>query len=157
MHRKYDTEYFIDTINKIRSIRPNISITTDVIVGFPEETDEDFNECLETCKKINFSKIHVFPYSKRDGTLAALMKQVNDKVKKDRSKKLILLSNELEESYYNNYLNKEVEVLIEEEKNNKSIGHTSNYLKVTTNDIYPKNTIVKVKIYKVEDNNIYAK
>ena len=157
MHRKYDINYFIDKINTIRSIRPNISITTDVIVGFPEETDEDFNNCLEVCKLINFSKIHVFPYSKRDGTLAAKMKQVNDSIKKDRTKKLLSLSEELEKKYYQNYLNKEVEVLIEEIKDNKSIGHTFNYLKVIIDDIYDRNNLVKVKIYKIDNLDIYAK
>ena len=85
MNRKYDLKYYEDKINRIRSIRPNISITTDIIVGFPYETDELFNSTLEFAKKMNFSKIHVFPYSKREGTSAAIMpNQVDDKIKKIR-------------------------------------------------------------------------
>lgn len=82
MNRKYDTKYFIEKINKIRKIRPDISITTDVIVGFPNETDKNFNETIETIKKVDFSKLHVFPYSKREGTKAATMEgQIKEDVK----------------------------------------------------------------------------
>lgn len=131
MNRKYDTEYFLNKINKIREIRPNISITTDVIVGFPNETDYDFDKTVEFIKKVNFSKIHVFPYSKRNGTVAASMKnQVDGKIKKDRAHILLELSNELEKEYYNKFLNNDVEVLIERFKDGKYIGHTSNYLEV---------------------------
>ena len=84
MNRKYNTKYFIDKINQIRSIKPNISITTDVIVGFPGETEEDFNETYNFIKQVNFSKIHVFPYSKRDGTKASKMSNhVKESVKKE--------------------------------------------------------------------------
>lgn len=87
MNRKYDKKYFIDKINKIRSIRPTISITTDVIVGFPGETEEEFNETIDTIKKVNFSKLHVFPYSKRDGTAASLMdNQIDDVTKREELK-----------------------------------------------------------------------
>ena len=84
MNRKYDTKYFLDKINVIRSIRPDISITTDVIVGFPGETKEEFNETCEFSKKIGFSKIHVFPYSRRSGTKADTMpNQIDEQVKKE--------------------------------------------------------------------------
>ena len=71
MNRRYDMKYYIDKINKIKKIRPNIAITTDVIVGFPNETDEDFKETVNNIKKIGFTELHVFPYSKREGTKAA--------------------------------------------------------------------------------------
>lgn len=158
MFRKYDTKYFIDKINKIRSIRKDISITTDIIVGFPGETEDDFIETYNFAKNIGFSKIHVFPFSKRNGTKAASMdNQVKESDKTNRVDKLIRLSNELEYNYNSNYLNKEVEVLIEEIVDGKSIGHTSNYLKVVIDGVYDKNTFVKVSIYKVDVEEVYAK
>ena len=87
MNRKYNKDYFYNKITEIRKIRPDISITTDCIVGHPYETEDDFQEYLDFCKKIKFSKIHVFPYSVRAGTASAAMPQVNPNIKKDRSKK----------------------------------------------------------------------
>lgn len=147
MHRKYDLNYFENKIKEIRNIRPLIAITTDIIVGFPEETDEMFLSTYEFSKKIAFSKIHVFPYSKRDGTVASNMNQVDDSVKTKRVQKLLELSNILECEYESKFINKEVEVLIEEVKENESIGHTSNYLKVSIKDSLNKNTTVRT-IYK---------
>lgn len=144
MKRKYNLEYFINKINEIRKIRPDISITTDIIVGFPEETDEMFNKTIETAKIIKFSKIHVFPYSKRNDTVASKMKEVCSTVKTNRVHKLLELSNELEKEYNNKFIGSEVEVLIEEVKDNQSIGHTSNYLKVTIDKKLDRNKIYKV-------------
>lgn len=136
MNRKYDLTYFEEKIKTIRSIRPDISISTDIIVGHPYETDELFNECFEFAKNIKFSKIHVFPYSPREGTASSKMpEQVPGNIKKERVDKLIKLSNELEEEYFNKFKGKIVDVLIEECDNNISIGHTSNYLKVTLNEV----------------------
>ncbi len=135
MNRKYNLAYFEERIEKIRKIRPNISISTDIIVGHPHETDELFNDCLNFAKKINFSKIHVFPYSPRVGTVSAKMpNQVPGNIKKERARKLIDLSNELENNYFQKFKGTDVDVLIEECDNNVSIGHTSNYLKVTLNE-----------------------
>ncbi len=159
MNRKYNTEYFYKKIEQIRKIRPNISITTDVIVGFPNETLEDFKSTLAFIKKIEFSKIHVFPYSKREGTVAASMKnQIDDKEKKDRVKNLIALSNILEEKYYSKFLNKEVEVLVERKIGNMYVGHTSNYLEVmieSEEDLI--NKLIKVKINEIKSNKCFAK
>ena len=115
MNRKYDLKYFFDKIDMIRSVRPDISITTDVIVGFPGETEEMFLETMETCKKINFSKIHAFPYSERKGTKASMMDgKVPESVKHERVKKLLELSEKLEKSYYDKFKGKNKDVLIEE-------------------------------------------
>ena len=144
MNRKYDLKYYENKINRIRSIRPDISITTDIIVGFPYETDELFEYTLEFAKKMNFSKIHVFPYSKREGTSAAIMpNQVDDKVKKMRVKKLMELSDKLEKEYYDKFKGKDLDILIEECDNNVSIGHTSNYLMVTLNECLTVGEIYK--------------
>ena len=144
MNRKYDLAYYEEKINKIRSISPDISITTDIIVGFPYETDELFSETLEFSKKMNFSKIHVFPYSIRVGTAAASMpNQVDEVTKKVRVKKLMALSKKQEKEYYEKFKGKELDILVEECDNNVSIGHTSNYLMVTLNE-----NLLVGKIYK---------
>lgn len=153
MNRKYDTKYFLNKINEIRSIRPLMSITTDVIVGFPYETDELFKETCDFVKKVGFTKIHVFPYSRRKGTKADLMpNQVDERVKKERVNKLIEISNELEKKYLEKFINKDVLVLIETNENNISIGHTGNFLKVVVNGKYEKNSFINVKITKIIDN-----
>lgn len=142
MNRKYDLKYFFDKIDMIRSVRPDISITTDVIVGFPGETEEMFLETMQTCKKINFSKIHAFPYSERKGTKASMMDgKVPESVKHERVKKLLELSDSLEKSYYDKFKGKKLDVLIEEVNESGSKGHTSNYLMVHTNEKLQKGEI----------------
>jgi len=131
MNRKYNKEYFIDKINKIRSIRPYISITTDVIVGFPGETEELFKETIDTINKIRFSKIHVFPFSLRKGTEAEKMpNHIDDVTKKNRVKQLIKISKDLEIEYFNKFINKKVIFLPEIYKEGYVIGHTGNYLSI---------------------------
>ena len=153
MNRKYDLKYFKDKIETIRKIRKDISITTDVIVGFPGETEDDFKETINTCKEIGFSKIHVFPYSVRHGTKAENMpNQVPENIKKERVSKLIEVSNQLEHNYLDKFIGKEVIVLIENSNDNKSVGHTDNYLKVFINSREEHNTLVKVLINKRVDN-----
>lgn len=135
MNRKYDLKYYEEKIKKIRMIRPDISITTDIIVGFPYETDKLFNETLEFSRKMNFSKIHVFPYSIRLGTSAANMpNQVDESIKKERVKKLMDLSKTMEKEYYNKFVGKELDILVEECDNDVSIGHSSNYLMIRLNE-----------------------
>ena len=142
MNRKYDLKYFFDKIDMIRSVRPDISITTDVIVGFPGETEEMFLETMETCKKINFSKIHAFPYSERKGTKASMMDgKVPESVKHERVKKLLELSEKLEKSYYDKFKGKNKDVLIEEVNEFGSKGRTSNYLMVHTDEKLQKGEI----------------
>ncbi|MBE6140406.1 MAG: tRNA (N(6)-L-threonylcarbamoyladenosine(37)-C(2))-methylthiotransferase MtaB [Firmicutes bacterium] len=136
MNRKYDLNYFKNKIQEIRRIRPDISITTDIIVGFPGETEQNFLETLKTSEQLNFAQIHVFPYSKREGTKAALMEnQIDEKIKKDRVKRLIELSKSLEKKYYEKFKNKELDILVENIENNKSYGHTSNYLYVELDEL----------------------
>ena len=146
MNRKYDKAFFINKINEIRNIRPLVNITTDCIVGFPGETEELFNETLETIKLVNFSKVHVFPYSKRNGTVAAsLDNQVDETEKKKRALTLIKLSDELNLKYNELFVGKEEEVLIET-NHDGAIGHTSNYLKVIINEELKHNEFYQVKI-----------
>lgn len=151
MNRKYDLSYFFEKIKKIREIRPNISITTDVIVGFPGETTELFEQTIKTCRDLEFAKIHVFPYSERQGTKAMeLPNHIESNEKKRRARELLLVSKELEIAYANKFLNKQVEVLIEEDKDGYSYGHTSNYLHVKINKKLKHNTFVTVTITKVD-------
>ena len=157
MNRKYDMDKYIDIINKLREIRPNINITTDLIVGFPTETEEDFKESLTNASLIKFGKIHVFPYSKRDGTVASKMNNiVSDIDKKRRTHEMLELSNKLENEYYNKFINKELDVLIEEVKDGISTGHTSNYIKVIINEELEHNKIYNVQIDKVDGINVYG-
>ena len=151
MNRKYDTKYFLDKIAEIRSIRPDIAISTDIIVGFPGETDELFEETMEISKKIGFSKIHVFPYSIRNNTPAAKFKnQVDGNIKKDRVRRLIELSEELEKKYMNKFIDKKVEVLIERTVDGYSYGHTSNFLDVKVKGEFKQEDIINVKINDVD-------
>ena len=151
MNRKYDLNYFFNKIKEIRSIRPEISITTDVIVGFPGETEELFQNTINTCKDLELTKMHVFPYSIRKGTVAeTLPNHLDQSIKKDRARRLLEVSKELEKNYFNKYIGKEVEVLIEETKDGYSYGHTGNYLYVKINKELEHNTFVQVKVTKID-------
>lgn len=132
MNRKYDTDLYEKTINLIREYYPNAAITTDIIVGFPGETDEDFEQTLSFVDKIQFSKIHVFKYSNRKGTVASKMKnQVSGVVKKERSKLLIEKSKYYTDKFLDNMLNQPIKVLFESKNDDGYIkGYTTNYIRV---------------------------
>ena len=133
MNRKYNKEQFISKLQKIRREVPDIALSTDVIVGFPGETDEEFNETVDTIKKCDFNMLHVFPFSAREGTGAYLMKnQVDPRIKKERVRVLLDLSKELWDKYVDKFINKEIEILIEknDSQNKCSYGHSSNYIDV---------------------------
>ena len=131
MNRKYDLDYYFKKIEQIRKIRPMISITTDVIVGFPGEDEKLFEKTIETCKKIGFAKIHVFPFSLRNGTKAEeLPNHLSNEEKKKRSRKLLEVSKELENNYFSKFIGKSESVLIEQYKDGYSYGHTGNFLNV---------------------------
>ena len=149
MNRRYDTKYFEDKVKQIRKLRPGIALSTDVIVGFPGETDEDFNDTLSFCEKIGFSKIHVFPYSDRSGTVASKMNnKVPGNIKKERVHKLIELSNKLEHKYIDAFINKNVSVLIEEHKDDYYLGLTDNYIPIKLQGDYKINEIYDIKLMK---------
>lgn len=153
MNRKYNLDYFTKKIEQIRTIKLDVSITTDVIVGHPYETEELFLETIETCKKLKFAKIHVFPYSIREGTASSRMpEQVEEAEKKRRSRLLNEISKELEEQYYKKHIGESVEVLIEEVRKNESIGFTSNYLRVKIKGICERNKIYLVEVTEYDKN-----
>ena len=133
MNRKYTTDQFRDVIRRLRNLYDDVILTTDIIVGFPNETDEDFEKTYEFLKEIKFYKMHVFKYSPRKGTVAAKMKnQIPAEIKDVRSKRLLQLSNENECDYLNEYIGKKVRVLMEEKDGDYIKGHTGNYIVVKT-------------------------
>ena len=153
MNRRYTAEQFEEIVGKLRNTYNDVILTTDIIVGFAGETEEEFQTTYKFLKKIRFYKTHIFKYSERKGTKAAEMKnQVSGDKKEERSKILLNLSDEIEEKYLNEYVGKEVKVLFEEKDEEYYKGHTANYLMVkvkTEKDV--SNTIQKVLV-KERDN-----
>lgn len=133
MNRKYTTDQFRDVVRRLRNLYDDVILTTDIIVGFPNETDEDFEKTYEFLKEIKFYKMHVFKYSPRKGTVAAKMKnQIPAEIKDARSKRLLQLSNENESNYLDEYVGKQIRVLVEEKDGDYIKGHTGNYIVVKT-------------------------
>lgn len=153
MKRHYNLAQYEEKIVKIREALPDIALTTDVIVGFPQETEEEFEEAYRFIEHIGYSELHVFPYSKRKNTPAAKMDgQVDEKIKSERVKKLIDLSKQLHLKYAKKFIGKELEVIFEEKFNeDRLIGHSSNYLKV--NAVADPDLIGKVCKVKITDVN----
>ena len=134
MGRKYKTEDFINKVNRIREVRSDIAITTDVIVGFPGESDEEFNETVEFIKKVGFAELHVFPFSAREGTKAySYPNQISPEIKEKRVQILLELSKELEKQYKARFVGQSLEVILEERNKKTGLlsGFTSNYLKLS--------------------------
>ena len=131
MNRKYTTEEFRIVVKLLRKYFENVLLTTDIIVGFPGETEEEFEKTYNFLDEIKFYKMHVFKYSPRKGTVAAKMKeQIDGNIKEERSKKLIEMSNKNEAEYNNTYIGKKVKVLFEEREGEYMKGHTTNYIMV---------------------------
>ncbi|MGP4071473.1 tRNA (N(6)-L-threonylcarbamoyladenosine(37)-C(2))-methylthiotransferase MtaB [Piscibacillus sp. B03] len=155
MRRKYTMEFYMSRVKKVKQALPGLAITSDVIVGFPGETEEEFMETYRSIQEIGFSELHVFPYSQRTGTPAARMKdQIDDEIKHERVRKLIELSNQQAKEYASQYEDEVLEVIPEEKykrdpESGMYEGYTDNYLKVVfpaTEDMVGK--IVKVKVTK---------
>ena len=156
MNRRYTTAEFERGAQLLRKVFEDVSLTTDIIVGFPGETEEEFSTTYKFLEKIKFYKMHVFKYSRRNGTRAAIMpNQVDGGLKEERSRKLIALSSKNEEEYNKSYIGKNVEVLFEdahvEESRIYRKGHTTNYIvvKIETEEDW-ENEIKKVKIVGVD-------
>ncbi len=159
MNRRYTTEEFKQIVSLLRDHYEDVLLTTDIIVGFPGETEQEFENTYKFLKQIKFYKMHVFKYSQRKGTKAASMQnQVDGKIKEARSKKIIELSNKMQREYNENYIGKEVEVLFEEEKEGVYKGHTKNYILVhykTSQNL--ENKMQKVIGEKAQGEYIIAK
>ena len=159
MNRRYTTEQFKEITKLLRKTFEDAILTTDIIVGFPGESEEEFEKTYEFLKEIKFYKMHVFKYSPRKGTKAAVMpNQIDGNKKEERSRKLIELSNENEKAYNEQYVGKEVEVLFEEEKNGMWQGHTKNYILAhykTEENL--ENKMIKLQCKKAESEYIIVK
>ena len=163
MNRPYDTSTFYQKISLIKETIPDIAITTDIMVGFPNEDSNSFNKTINFARKICFTKIHVFRYSSRKECVAALLpNKVDNRTKKERSKKLQDLSKELYYDFQKKYLNSIAEVLVEDEIKDEegkicSRGITSNYIKVIIPDFTGKKSeIVSVKLNQIRSNYIVS-
>ena len=160
MHRKYLTKDYANLLQKIRQIFPDIAITTDCLAGFVGETEEDFLSSMEFIKQMQFSNMHIFPYSRRKGTLADQMDgHLDNNIIKERALKLIEIAKESKIAYEKRFINRTMDVLFEQKKDNYWIGHTSNYLeifcKAMTNDNL-SNKIYQCKIIEQKNDKLYA-
>lgn len=154
MNRKYTTQDFRNIVKLLRDNIKEVGITTDIIVGFPGETGDEFKQTYDFLEEINFSKMHIFKYSQRKGTPAAkYVNQISDKIKEERSKCLIELSNINERLFAEKYIGKQVEVLFE----NKYEGYTSNYIKVIKEEIGIENDIRNMIPYVYKDGILYVR
>ncbi len=159
MNRKYTAQEYKDVVENLRKYMKDVSITTDIIVGFPGESNVEFEATYEFLKGIKLSKMHIFKYSKRTGTKAAEMPfQVDGLIKEERSKKLIELNNALEVEFMEKFLGREMRVLYEEAisgKENTYVGYTENYIKVITeSDENLEGKIVPTKLVAVKQENM---
>lgn len=160
MNRKYSKAEFSNAVSRLRTHFNNPSITTDVIVGFPGESDEMFEETLAFVKEIAFSEMHVFPFSKREGTPAASMpNQLPLEVKKQRSDVLMQIAEALKERYLNGFLSDSLQVLIEEKQEAIYLGHTPNYLTVAVESEKPLEVggVYEVRAISIKDGKIFAR
>ena len=156
MNRKYTTQIYRDAVTTLRKYYPEASFTTDVIVGFPGETDEEFAKTYAFLKEIDFYRLHVFKYSPRRGTVAEKMpNQIDGNKKEERSNKLIELSNSTENKHNRNYIDKTVKVLFEEFEDGFFKGHTTNYMmvKVAGSEEQAYKFVNQILDVKIEENN----
>ena len=155
MNRKYTKEVYKEKVDLIRQYMPNAGLTTDIIVGFPGETEDEFNETYKFVKEIGFSRIHVFKYSPRKGTPAANFEnQVNGNIKNSRSEKLIALGDELTKTFNDRFLNQRLQVLFEEvnkKVDNSYEGYTTNYIRARV--IYEDSLISKIRIVNIRSTS----
>lgn len=153
MRRNYDKRLFQEVCERLRNVRPDIGLTTDVIVGFPGETEEEFEESMDFVREIGFLKVHVFPYSRRKDTAAYYMEnQVNNALKKERAGKMRGLSDELRREFIESVLGNEYEMLVENCENGICKGFTENYVPVMVGGEDLVNKMVKVKLLGVNEN-----
>ncbi len=158
MNRHYTTEYYLDVVKKIREKIPNCSLTTDIMVGFPYETDEDFNETIDVVKKVRYQSAFTFIYSPRSGTKAATMKQISDEVKSKRIQTLIDVQNQISDEIANSYVGSVFEVLFEEKNNDIISGRADNGMLVHVKDNSDEyiGQFVKVKINNNKRTALYG-
>lgn len=157
MNRHYDTAEFARLIEQVEREVPGIAISTDIIVGFPGETDEEFNEGLEFARKMNFSRMHVFPYSKRSGTPAAARHdQVAEQVKKDRAHKMQEMAQQKTTEFHESFIGKNMRVLFETKTDGIADGLTDNYIRIYTAAPVECDKIYEMHLEKLYKDGIWA-
>jgi threonylcarbamoyladenosine tRNA methylthiotransferase MtaB len=159
MQRHYSVSDYEQSVSLIRALLPEVAITTDIMVGFPGETEEEFEESYDFCRRMEFARIHVFSYSPRQGTQAAqMLHQVSDKVKKERSQKMLSLARESAKNFTQRFLGRTVTVLFEQQSNGVWSGHTANYIKVytkTTADL--TNKLLPLKLVEISEGGVWGR
>ena len=148
MNRHYTREEYIEKVNLIREYFPDAAITTDIIVGFPTETEQDFLDSVDIVEKVKFADIHPFPFSPRSGTVAYQMKDLSPEIKKQRVNKLLELKNNCKNAFASSMIGKTFKVLFEEDKDGYATGYTENYLRVYLKADNLNGCMKKVKIIK---------
>ncbi len=157
MNRHYDTAEFARLIEHVEQEVPGVAISTDIIVGFPGETEEDFQQGLDFVEKMNFARMHVFPYSRRTGTPAAARRdQVEEAVKKERVHRMQALADRKSEEFHKSFIGREMRVLFETEKDGITDGLTDNYIRVYTDDAVDCGEIYTVTIDKLWRDGVWA-
>jgi threonylcarbamoyladenosine tRNA methylthiotransferase MtaB len=159
MKRRYSISDFQRAVSLIRELLPNVAITTDVIVGFPGESQAEFEQSYDFCRRMAFTRIHVFPFSSRPGTSAAGMpKQVNASIRKQRCRRMLGLAKESAEDFRRHFLGKVMHVLWEKQKGSILEGLTGNYIQVyTRNKEDLPNQITEVKLEKLYKGGVWGR
>ena len=159
MKRRYTSADYRRAVALIRKMVPDVAITTDVIVGFPGETEAEFEESYNFCQKISFARIHVFPYSRRPGTEAAgMMEQVSEGVKKERVQKMLALAKESACDFRQRFLGRTMPVLWEQKSGGVWSGYTSNYIRVYTKSREDlTNQLTKVKLESIWKDGVWGR
>jgi len=158
MKRHYSISHYEESVALIRAQAPETAITTDIMVGFPGETAQEFDESYDFCRRMEFARIHVFAYSPREGTQAARMpQQVGDKIKKERSQQMLALAKESAHNFSRRFLGRTMPVLFEQQSNGVWSGHTANYIKVYTksNDDLT-NKLLPLKLVEIWQDGVWG-
>jgi threonylcarbamoyladenosine tRNA methylthiotransferase MtaB len=154
MNRKYDTARYLESVELLNRFFDRPAVTTDMITGFPEETEEEFAASLEFIRKCGFAQMHIFPYSIRPGTPAAKMKQVQKSVKEERAKRAASVAAEMRQAYLEACVGEVYPVLFEQPKGDKFFGHAPNYMEVLVEGENLHNTVKSVRITGVEGETL---
>lgn len=156
MNRKYTAEEYLLTLERIRKAMPDAGITTDIICGFPEESEKEVKETLEFVEKAQFLKVHVFPYSERSGTAAAIMPQIDRHIREKRAQELIAVCDKIAKNVEDGFIGKEVRVLFEQSRKGVSDGLAENYLRVFVNEVGLDGEIKTVRITERKDGKLFG-
>ena len=151
MNRKYGTERYLESVTLLNRFFDRPAVTTDMIVGFPEETEEEFAQTLDFIRRCGFAQMHIFPYSVRPGTPAAKMEQVPKAVKEERARRAAAVAAELHRAYLEGCVDRTYPVLFEQPKGDKFSGHAPNYMEVLAAGEDLHNQVRNVRITGIED------